>query len=464
MGMLRLVAGSAERQTPTLPIRWCLDRDTMQKLEEAKAMNPHLLLVVIHRKLEVERRLIPLERMMDFLDFHRAGEHRIFATIVWWHGGDVRALKKSVFGGRAHGIEYDELRVQDHEGEFFLRDSSLKERHIYRLKEEAEVHIEVAAEHFAKAPSALEKWWVNLWFESPARDQCHLRRRRMLAYLVQPIPVLAYVLGLTMIRILCATWFALLLERGMSFKPIFHPWNLDTNDIWHRAKGAFFVTTKNGEWREGAPGDWTPLFLCLTPIVGVFGFAVYASIQFIRWGFFEKELPSLASLLGVGLAAGVALQAALTVLLFLLFLLARLHDLIEERGSAWEKSIAAWFTKLAPHRWKIAGIGVLAFAILCAAVGGFALAMSFLLVVGLAAGLIWFVNRFMDFLVKIKTRKAQPEEIQTRLTRQFTTYRPLLCEPLPIEANVRALPKERQTFYLWYKDIKAKVCKPFAVG
>jgi hypothetical protein len=41
-------------------------------------------------------------------------------------------------------------------------------------------------------------------------------------------------------------------------------------------------------------------------------------------------------------------------------------------------------------------------------------------------------------------------------------FSPIICSVEELESSLSALPKEKRTFHLWYLDVKARVCKPFA--
>lgn len=170
--MLKLVANDEERGTANIPIRWCIGRDTLDKLQRRDAQNPHLLLLVVHNGAEIERKLVPISQMMEFFAFHRAGEHRIIATIVWHKEGNIKVLKATFFGRRIGDCLYDKLDAVDDEGNF-----SLESRKYLDALEECEIVVNVDPGHFAKAPSKLESWWVNLWYERAPRAQCQFRKR-----------------------------------------------------------------------------------------------------------------------------------------------------------------------------------------------------------------------------------------------------------------------------------------------
>jgi len=59
----------------------------------------------------------------------------------------------------------------------------------------------------------------------------------------------------------------------------------------------------------------------------------------------------------------------------------------------------------------------------------------------------WIHNRLME---------------ERREQRFRQTYAPIVCQGVPLKADLGALPKEKRTFHLRFYNLKRKVCKPFA--
>ena len=96
--MIRLFVESPGQANPNLALRWCVDKETLDELKEKGVKNPQLLLVVAQHPdqwsvREIERKLIPLDQAMEWLEFNRPGRHTIYATIVWDDGDDAGWFK-----------------------------------------------------------------------------------------------------------------------------------------------------------------------------------------------------------------------------------------------------------------------------------------------------------------------------------------------------------------------------------
>jgi hypothetical protein len=213
--MLKLFIAEEEGriQSPSVPLRWCVDGDTLTMLrEERNLANAQLLIVNVVDGLEISRHLAPLDDMMIYLPFYRAGENLILATIVC-------------------GDKLTENFLKKRSKQYYPCVLSCGGDKLIVGREMAELEVIVPLEVFAKKPPDWK--WTNLWFETKPKDQCHFRRRRFLAYTIQPICVAIYLLAKLFIAL---TTIPFLLSCGMrkiDFKPLFHLWNLDSSDIWY---------------------------------------------------------------------------------------------------------------------------------------------------------------------------------------------------------------------------------------
>lgn len=432
---------------PISLIRWCIGRDTLDKLQRRDAQNPHLLLLVVHNGAEIERKLVPISQMMEFFAFHRAGEHRIIATIVWHKEGNIKVLKATFFGRRIGDCLYDKLDAVDDEGNF-----SLESREYLDALEECEIVVNVDPGHFAKAPSKLESWWVNLWYERAPRDQCQFRKRRILAYSVQPPVILVYLLFLISARILAAAFFVSIGKRGINFKPLVHPWHYETNDIWFRAKwdhkGTIFSKKKNGDEQDFLITALAPF----APIVWVILFAVLNLINLLAPAFGGFHIWTIA-------AMAVGIQACFSVIIYAFALFFIACFLFTEKVIvplfSWMGRYLAKVSKYIPRGMAI--LFVAAFLVLMAKMG-----LSILMLVLFVSALTWGFLTIARHLLK-KPPELPKAEFRAVLQLEYEGYKSLVCNG-PLKADVRALPKDRQTIYLRFRDLKAKVCKPFALG
>lgn len=155
--MLQLVVNTEEATSASIPIRWCVSRDTLALMQAKGALNPHLLLVVANGNREEARRLVPIDQMMEYVDFSSPGAHKIFGTIVWSAYGNARVLKKRILGGRVidedgYVQKFNKLSVLDDEGVLEVEDRLYKSDHefaICSLDEASEIEVNVAKEFFA---------------------------------------------------------------------------------------------------------------------------------------------------------------------------------------------------------------------------------------------------------------------------------------------------------------------------
>lgn len=202
----------------------------------------------------MERKLIPLDQMIEYVEFRRPGPHRVLGVIVWPdYDSNVLELKKyflqeySAYNYRHRVLDYDTKQ-------FFLHGSNLR-----YLPETAELAVVVADKLFPKEPPAWEQRWVNFWFETEAKDPCHTIRRRFLAYSIQPIAVPLWIGISVASRFLTALGAVLLLGmRGVDFGAILHPFRDDFKDVYFDANSIFFWD-KEGKERPTAYGAFIPI-------------------------------------------------------------------------------------------------------------------------------------------------------------------------------------------------------------
>lgn len=458
--MLQLVARSERQGSPTVTLRWCISKELLDELADHRAVLPHLLLVVakVHdnRVEEVERRLIPLDQVMDFIDFHQSGKHSIQGVIVWHAGGNIRMLRAVILGGRFSGNIYQRSELLDEEGNLLIPQERFELCDIHVGEEAACIDIKIAEGHFATAPWLWESFWVNLWFERPPRDQCAFRKRRMLAYSIQLPVVFLYLLALTLLRVATALWWISFARRGLNLRPIYHPWMYETDDIyiWSGGKGTFFTHDSSGKQRKVL---WS-LFCPFAPIMWM------ASSMFLL-GLSYWQIGPAWSLSKIVLMS-IGVQAILTIFLFVVVGCAISIVWLYEKG----KQNLSFSTSILPQ-----GTGQLLFTLGLAAVVVLAvLGLSYFFYVapikflkfsgGLVVMLILakLVSRGVDALVTRLSGKLKPMEVEARRDALRDDLRALLCDGRPLKVGYDALPAEKKTLYLWYRETKAKVCKPFA--
>src|SRR4051812_9369593 len=81
--MLRLSAPNDKQQEACVPVRWCVSKDVLETLEKDNVKEPLLFISITHNKREVDRVLVPLEQMMEYIQLRHAGINTLHAFIVW---------------------------------------------------------------------------------------------------------------------------------------------------------------------------------------------------------------------------------------------------------------------------------------------------------------------------------------------------------------------------------------------
>ena len=100
---IHLYVPQTESSDSVVPVRWCVCPSVFEGLKREEAPKPHILIVVVRGTYEVARRLVSLERMMEYISFSSPGKHRIFANIVWSKTGNVGLLKHHILDKDRYG-------------------------------------------------------------------------------------------------------------------------------------------------------------------------------------------------------------------------------------------------------------------------------------------------------------------------------------------------------------------------
>lgn len=259
--MVKLFVESTNLHSPVAAVRWCVDKNTVNKLKELGVSNPYMLFVVARENdgefRKVDHRVVPLDQAMEYLEFHGGGKHRIFGCLVWQHGTKT---KKELTRHLEYFYLYNdnETGSVDSEGNFHK-----PYEYTHSDLDFGSVDVVVPDGYFAKEPAAWEKWWVNLWYESKPVNQCHFRKRRLLAYSVQPPVILVYVLfkGLVLLgQILLLTLCGI---RETKYGAFLHPftYGLDWDCVPYE-KSSVFVKDSSGNDRH-------PIFFLFMPMVQI---------------------------------------------------------------------------------------------------------------------------------------------------------------------------------------------------
>ncbi len=238
--MLKLIVDSGENvQSATIPIRWCVDKETLEILKENEIVNPCILLVVVNGSgYEKSRQIAPLEQLIDYIQFQSPGKNKILATIIYDSDGKKENLWEK-FVAKENGRYRTDV----------VYNGSLW--NLGNTFESAEINVMVAQELFAKEYPAWEKKWVNLFFEKSELNQCQYRKRRVVAYTIQPPLVLLYMTIKFVIGYSAVIFLLLFGMRNVNFRPLFHLWKDTPNEIWKdvESDNSIFIKNKSGRKR-----------------------------------------------------------------------------------------------------------------------------------------------------------------------------------------------------------------------
>jgi hypothetical protein len=172
----------------SIPITWCVDRDWLKNHTDSEQYV--LLSVAPPEKSGAKaewRGWAKLSDMMAYVTFYRPGKNRILARVTPTKKGVADWMERNRDGGGWQGRAmefpesyYDEEAIKN--CKYLLTKHWMYEDRLWNY-----IDIDMPNGCFAKEPSDREKNWVNFFFKNKAVDQCEFRRRRMLAYTVQPL-------------------------------------------------------------------------------------------------------------------------------------------------------------------------------------------------------------------------------------------------------------------------------------
>jgi hypothetical protein len=189
----------------SIPVTWCIDRDWLLKHNNRE----HYVLLCSappNKSGDIAewRGYAKLSNLMAYVTFYRPGENRIIGCVVDDKDYVERWMAREP-NRTGWMIEAMNFGYWDSSNKFLI-DSRWPSINNH-------IDLELPQECFAKEPSILEKKWVNFFFRTKAVDQCEFRRRRILAYTVQPIAFLIwailyslFILCTQLLYLVCGTW------------------------------------------------------------------------------------------------------------------------------------------------------------------------------------------------------------------------------------------------------------------
>lgn len=272
--MIKLFVENTNLHSPVAAIRWCVDRNSINKLKELVVVNPYMFFVIARERdgefSEVDQRVVPLGQAMEYIEFYSPGNHRIFGCLVW-NSGCYRKEKD------ARENLVSDLRNYRHLYTHLVNSGGSFKKPVYSHPDldHGSVDVIVPDGYFAKEPTAWEKWWVNLWYESKPVNQCHFRRRRLLAYSIQPPVILTWILLKTLIMSGEILLLLLCGIRGIKFDALLRPfrYGIDWDCVPHN-KTSVFLTDSSGKDRH-------PILFFFIPMVQL---VILVFLGLVKWG------------------------------------------------------------------------------------------------------------------------------------------------------------------------------------
>lgn len=402
--MFELHIADKDVTSGTVPISWCLDKELLASLAKRQITEPMLVIVIAptkgyHQSKEV-RKVVPMRELMTYIDFHCAGENKIWGFV----SPEDKALSERRFLKR-DGTGYDTTVLNSSNTECWYgsidgitRDNSAC----------ACLTVDVPRECFAPEPSQWEKNWVNFFFRDKPVDQCNFRRRRIFAYTVQPFLFLGKMLGA-----LPAILFALLIADGGLFEVIkrfFQPLTYPVDDVYKGLSGSILVRSWDGENKDWDRVENPMQFLWFAAKKG--GLLTFMPVVFLGvwllWRFHK-----LMILVKIG---GIAVAIVFAIILAITFTM-----------SSWGGSFGKFLNKLLEYP------------------------------LGLLENFIrWVAKKLFPRL-----SKADSESMEFWYQRP-ESEKLLVCTSEKKPLTIKALPKEARSVKLYFQAFKAQVCRPFS--
>jgi len=268
------------------------------------------------------------------------------------------------------------------------------------LSSSDEGEVVVPKEHFPPEPPKWIQRIVNFGFERPPFDECAFRRR--LLWLIIKLPVLAFwFFFTTSVRLVGAGLLSICGFREIKYSPIFHPWNMDMNDVWYfsDSKNTWFNSDEYGQSRSR-------FFYLVHPLlyVGLFAFLTYLKHA-------------------LGLSYGEVILKIWGVLLIFIF------------------AISDFFIKLFSRFGSI--------------VIGFFIGVIIIKMIRRN-----LKKRAME--MRAWNSAPEPQKTKVEIAKEYDDlYRLLACGRAPKTPSLDALPKQKKTLHLKFLNLKAKVCRPY---
>lgn len=413
------------------PVRWCVGRPMLSKLEEVGFKNPYIVIVVRHRaplSMYNEQFLVwrdtaiyacPLTQELQYINFKSAGRNDIRAFVVEMNSNTAAWLRVT----RRNLGDVDTIFRDNGQLESTFARSRGNWYHTSHFDTGARVRVIVPQELFAPEPAPWRKNLVRAYGLRKGKDQCGFRKRFWFVALpltVIGVPLMAYVPKL--FALLFYTFFGRMPNKGF-WRTAGNPLNLTG---WSKALNGF----SESKWWNGEQaivlGVLNPPVLLILPSIvwcimhlPFHHYHVKGHSHHSAW--YPMSWPHVVMWVDGFIAAAIA---AVAVIFGLAFLLMMVIEALAQRFPDKTDRLESFVTGLVS--WSTG----------------------------------WAVSRKKQW--RANAAKRRQERVQKARLELETELAAMTCRSEAQVVDLTALPKEKQTVHLRYNYIKTKVCRPFA--
>lgn len=307
----------------SVPVRWCVNADLMAQLkkraDDSGMHDPHVVLNVAHKKFcsydnshdgydVLSRVVLPIGDAMAYLSIHRPDAAEIHATIIDFYKGTSAKQTKKVLrlltqrSGSGYRFsmhdDYDCGKAGVFKTEYRDVDSDIRcymEFVPLTGNVTDSVEIETPKELFATPlPNWFEKF-INFGYESKLVDQCHIRRRAMVAVLWQSWAVPLWTMVVVFTRFMFAFGWQFLLGVTPNWKAVVKPFDCDFDDVSRSTSTYSKITWKDSHFLKK---PWLlPFFPPVMLLIGALGNLFFAMGASVGYGFMMVLVIGLVTIL-----------------------------------------------------------------------------------------------------------------------------------------------------------------------
>lgn len=435
-------------------VRWCITPELTKYLESKDVRNPHVVLATYTPDGKHEwRGVFPLNELMSFARFYKAGKMNITAFIVdlTEDTSTKRGLRlkwtKHDYEGFNHGIQ--------HGGSCYRKVDDG-----YDILAATEDTAIIPEGVFSKEPPAWLDWFVNVWHGKHKNDDgCEFRRRAMLAFSVKWIFMAVWAVT---VMFSSALFVALLYGAGLkvwinNIRAILYPFDSRLMTMIDPSKGehgnlrdsSFVFHIKWG--RRVTQPVLSLLFLTPSVILSIFliSFSAYEHGSFILDFYSAHKFVTWFTIIVGGLA--VFFEACVAVMNAIAIRLGNdvyrdIDDMVKEGGMLFGCSLVILFGILLMPWWGIP---------LIASIIGILIVAIQLSDAEHKNNILKGYFRFIDGIGEWAYKYFGPKET-------YGEMRELLCpqDKLNLSTDINKIPTENISWLLRYRNLKSMVCKP----